>query len=353
MPKAAFTCHKGAFHFTRMPFGVKNAPACFQSMMQLILADLGDFATAYMDDVVIFSSTWEDHVVHVGKVLQEIRRAGLTVNPTKCCWGGRAVEFLGHYVGRGSMTIPAHRTTSLRNYTRPRSKKGLRAFLGSVGFYRRYLPKLAHWTAVLTPMTSRQAPQSVEWTEEGVSAFQSICKFFCDPPNLCVPLPCDVLSIVSDASGRGVGGVLQVLREGEWTPSTYFSRQLRGAEARYSATELEALALIETVRHFSYHLYGRAFVAYTDHQPLEQLLSSNRLNQRLARMAYKMQHWMVDIQYLPGADNTFADALSREERRTDTTKNPEESKNRSSHTEDVLTPGRPSCKGDVEGKPPQ
>ena len=73
MPKTAFTCHKGAFHFTRMPFGVKNAPACFQSMMQLILADLGDFATAYMDDVVIFSSTWEDHVVHVGKVLQEIR----------------------------------------------------------------------------------------------------------------------------------------------------------------------------------------------------------------------------------------------------------------------------------------
>ena len=320
MPKTAFTCHKGTFHFTRMPFGVKNAPACFQSMMQLILADLGDFATAYMDDVVIFSSTWEDHVVHVGKMLQEIRRAGLTMNPTKCCWGGRAVEFLGHYVGRGSMTIPAHRTTLLRNYTRPRSKKGLRAFLGSVGFYRRYLPKLAHWTAVLTPMTSRQAPQAVEWTEEGVSAFQSICNFFCDPPNLCVPLPCDVLSIVSDASGRGVGGVLQVLQEGEWTPSAYFSRQLRGAEARYSATQLEALALIETVRHFSYHLYGRAFVAYTDHRPLEQLLSSNRLNQRLARMAYKMQHWMVDIQYLPGADNTFADALSREERRTDTTK---------------------------------
>ena len=155
------------------------------------------------------------HVIHVGRVLQEIRQAGLTVNPTKCCWGGRSVEFLGHYIGRGSMTIPAHRTTSLQKYTRPRSKKGLRAFLGSVGFYQRYLPKLAHWTAVLTPMTSRRAPQTVEWTVEGMEAFSNIRNFFYTPPNLCVPLPNDKLSIVCDASGKGLGGVLQVQRDGE------------------------------------------------------------------------------------------------------------------------------------------
>ena len=138
MKKTAFTCHKGAFHFTQMPFGVKNAPACFQSLMQKVLSELGEFATAYMDDVVIFSPTWEDHVVHVRRVLQAIRLAGLMVNLTKCCWGGRAVEFLGHYVGRGFMLIPEHRTTALQKYSRPRSKKGLRAFLGSVGFYHRY-----------------------------------------------------------------------------------------------------------------------------------------------------------------------------------------------------------------------
>ena len=212
------------------------------------------------------------------------------------------------------MSIPQHRTTALQNYTKPRSKKGLRAFLGSVGFYRRYVPKLTDWMAVLTPMTSKQAPQSVEWTGEGMSAFNCIRNFFCTSPNLCVPLPCDVLSVVSDASGRGVGGILQVQRDGEWTPAAYFSRQLRGAECRYSTTELEALALVETMRHFAYHFYGRHFTAFTDHHPLEQLMSSTRLNPRLARMAYKMQHWMMDIQYLPGVDNTLADALSREER---------------------------------------
>ena len=164
MQKTAFTCHKGTFHFTRMPFGVKNAPACFQTLMQRALADVTEFSTAYMDDVVIFSPTWEDHVVHVHRVLESIEKAGLTVNPKKCCWGGRAVEFLGHFVGRGSMSVPAHRCTALANYTKPKTKKGLRAFLGSVGFYRRYLAQLANWTSILTPKTSRQASPIVEWT---------------------------------------------------------------------------------------------------------------------------------------------------------------------------------------------
>ena len=150
-PKTAFTCHRGAFQFTRMPFGVKNAPAYFQSLRQRVLAGFGDFSAQYMDGVVIFSPSWEDHVAHIGKVLGAIKEARLTVNPTKCCWGGRAVEFLGHFVGKGNMMIPQHRTTALANYTRPNTKRGLRAFLGSVGFYRRYLPHLAESTAILTP----------------------------------------------------------------------------------------------------------------------------------------------------------------------------------------------------------
>ena len=344
--KTAFTCHRGAFQFTRMPFGVKNAPACFQALMQKVLVGLDDFATAYMDDVVIFSSTWEDHVVHIGRVLSAIGQAGLTVNPKKCCWGGSTVEFLGHFVGKGVMSIPAHRTSALEHYTRPRTKKGLRAFLGSVGFYRRYLSKLADWTSTLTPLTSRQAPQVVDWTEERVSAFHAICNFFCSPPNLCVPIPSDMLSIVCDASGKGVGGVLQVKRDGEWLPSAYYSRQLRGPEHRYSATELEALALVETVKHFAYHLYGRSFVAYTDHRPLEQLLSSTRLNPRLARLAYKLQHWLIQVRYLPGVDNTMADALSREERGL-LDRGVQQSE------EDSSVPDRHLAAGDVEATPLQ
>ena len=125
MQKTAFTCHRGAFHFTRMPFGVKNAPACFQTLMQRVLAEVTEFSTAYMDDVVIYSPTWDDHVAQVHQVLQLIGKAGLTVNPKKCCWGGRAVEFLGHFIGRWQMSIPAHRCTALANYTRPKPRRVL------------------------------------------------------------------------------------------------------------------------------------------------------------------------------------------------------------------------------------
>ena len=344
MPKTAFTCHRGAFHFTRMPFGVKNAPACFQSLMQRVLAGLTDYATAYMDDVVIFSQNWDDHVAHISSVLETIGGVGLIVNPKKCCWGGRAVEFLGHFIGEGTMSIPAHRSTALANYTKPRTKKGLRAFLGSVGFYRRYLRQLANWTSALTPKTSKQAPQIVEWSGEDEVAFSNICKFFCDSSNLCVPLPNDIMSIVSDASGRGIGGILQVRRKDKWFPAAYFSRQLRGAEHRYSATELEALALTETIRHFAYHLYGRPFQAYMDHKPLVQLTTSTTLNPRLSRFAFKLQSWLVEIRYLPREENTLADALSTEERPPGDGHHPEE---------DASIPGRHLAVGDVEGTPPQ
>ena len=213
------------------------------------------------------------------------------------------------------MCMPEHRVKVLSNYTRPVPKKGLAAFLGSVGFYRRYVSKLADQTAVLTPLTSKQAPLRVVWTEEVMSAFETICKIISNTCCLCIPLPSDTFSIVTDTSGKGIGGALQVKRDNEWEATAFYSRQLQGAEQRYFATELEALAVVATIEHFNYYLYGRQFSVFTDHRPLEQLLSSDRLNPRLRRMAYKLQHWMLKIQYIPGVSNTLADALSRERTR--------------------------------------
>ena len=150
-----------------MPFGVKNAPACFQELMQRVLSDQRSWATAYMDDVVVFSECWEDHLVHIGKVLEALKSAGLTANPAKCKWGGRAINFLGHWIGAGTMTVPKHKTEALAKYEKPQTKKGLRAFIGSVSFYRRYIDNLATQTAILTPMTTKQAPQRLIWTAEG------------------------------------------------------------------------------------------------------------------------------------------------------------------------------------------
>ena len=141
--KTAFICDRAHFEFTRMPFDVKNAPAIFQELMQTILSAHKLYSTAYMDDIVVFSTSWEDHLAHIDTVLTALGKAGLTANPSKCRWGGKSVEFLGHQIGTGEMSVPSYRVQALSSYTRPTTKKGLRAFLGSIGFYRCYVEKLA------------------------------------------------------------------------------------------------------------------------------------------------------------------------------------------------------------------
>ena len=311
--KTAFSCHRGRFEFVRMPFGLKNAPAIFQTLMTKVLDPCREFASPYMDDVVIYSTDWKIHVRHVRQLLDCLRRAGLTANPWKCHWGGSRMEFLGHTIGEGKMTIPEDRARAIGEYRRPITKKGMRSFVGAVGFYRKYVEMLAKETAVLSPATSKSAPNRIQWTEEMVSAFNSIRHTIAHACSLTIPLVSDKISIVTDASGRGIGGVLQVERSDNWEAAAFFSRQLRGAEYRYSATEMEALALVEAVKHFAYYLYGKRFVAYMDHKPLCYLLEGAHLNNRLKRMSYKLQPWQMTIEYLPGKDNTLADALSRQE----------------------------------------
>ena len=276
IPKTAFVCQRGKFEFLRMPFGVRHAPAVFQTLMDSVLEGLGSFARAYMDDIVIFSDSWEEHVIHVRKVLTALRQAGLTANPAKCQWGREQMEFLGHTVGKGEYSVPERRAEAIKKYIRPTTKKGLRAFLGTVSYYRKFLDKLADQTAVLTPATSKTAPPKVVWSSDMEDALKIICELISNSCALTIPLPEDRFSLVTDASARGIGGVLQVWRDAEWRAAAYFSRQTRGAEKNYSATELEALAVVASVEHFSYYLYGKDFEVFTDHKALCSLISSDR-----------------------------------------------------------------------------
>ena len=159
-------------------------------------------------------------------------------------------------------------TVTGRGVDEPTTKRGMRSFLGAVSFYRRYMQLLAKDTAVLSLSTSKTAPFKVPWMEEMEKAFHHICKSVYNECIIIIPLPEDTMSIVTDTSGSGIGEVLQVTRGSEWKAAAFYSGQTRGPEHRYSATELEALALVETVRHFGYYLYGKVFTAYTDHKPL-------------------------------------------------------------------------------------
>ena len=168
-------------------------------------------------------------------------------------------------------------------------------------------------TAVLSPLTSKLAPSKIVWTEERESAFSSICMYISNCCSLCIPLPEDTFSAVSDASGLGIGGMLQVWREGKREVATFYSRQTRGAEQRYFATKLEALTLVSTIQHFAYYLYGREFMAFTDHKPLCHLMTSDRLNPRLSRLSFKLQHWLMRIDYSRQLQRDGGRAVERRE----------------------------------------
>ena len=138
--KTAFCTPWGKFHFNMMHFGLRNAPASFQRMMDTVLDDIHDFSGAYMDDIVIFSQTWEDHVAHIKCVLDRLRKAGLMAKPAKCQWVSASLTFLGHTVGRGMWSTPDHRVEAIRNHVRPVTKKDVQSFLGTTGYYRKFIP---------------------------------------------------------------------------------------------------------------------------------------------------------------------------------------------------------------------
>ena len=196
---------------------------------------------------------------------------GLTAKPSKLQWGRHHLDYLGHRVGCGKVAVSEHRVVAMAEYRQPVRRKDLRSFLGSIGYYRCFIPNFAKFSSLLTPATSVKAPGTVRWTPEMLGAFHSLRKSLCDFCVLTVSSVHDVFELHTDASGQGIGSVLNVIRQNSVLPVAFHIRQLRGAEHRYSATELEASAVCEAIKHFSHFLYGASFTVLTDHKPLTSL----------------------------------------------------------------------------------
>ena len=312
MEKTTFVSFVGKFMFKRMPFGLANAPAIFQRVMERALERCYQFAAPYIDDVLVFSGSVENHKFHLGEVVRALSEAGLTVRKSKCVFGRRSVEYLGHRIGSGCLAVPEHRVTAMKEYLRPHSKRQLKAFLGAASYYRQFVYQFAWYSAALSPSTSLSAPAVVDWDDSKLKAFNHLRVSLCTMCVLTIPSSEDEFCLHTDASAMGIGATLNVIRMGKELTVSFFSRQLQGAQTRYSATELEALAIIRSIFFYAHYLHGREFTVITDHKALTSWMSSTRLNRRLQGWALKLLDFTFTIKYRPGSEVGDADGLSRQ-----------------------------------------
>ena len=323
---------------------MKNAPSHFQRAMEKVLAPVSDCVAVYIDDILIFSSSWQDHITHFTRVFECFQHAGLKAKSSKCSFGKTRLEYLGHTIGSGTLAVPEHRVTALAKYIKPITKMTLRSFLGCMSYYRRFIPKYADMSALLTPSTSVSAPKFVAWTAEMDKAFSQLKVSLCNHVSLIIPSISDSYSLHTDASGFRVGACLHVDRGEEDLPVAFFSRQLQGAEKNYSITELETLAIISALKYFKFYIYGTNVTIFTDHKACTALLTSTVLNNRLKRMTQYLQDKDLTILYRPGKDSTNADGMFRQ---FDDEEQKKSSQHQSSSTSGFRFP-EGKLRGDVE-----
>lgn len=306
----AFPTSKGLFQFTMMPFGLVNAGATFNRMMRLLFKDQAN-VEIFVDDILIHTAKWEDHVRVIKEVLGKLQSAGLTVRPSKCELGQFEVEYLGHKVGGGEMSPVADKVASITDMQVPTTKKQVRSFLGMVGYYRQYIPNYASIATPLTNLTKKLSPNKIVWEESHQESFDKLKMCLSNKPILKLVDLSKGFILQTDASDTGLGAVLLQHVDGERCPVAYASRKLNAAENNYSVIEKECLAIVWALKKFYQFLYGTHFCIETDHQPLKYVQSASQLNGRLMRWAMYLQQFNFTVVSLTGNENIGADCLSR------------------------------------------
>lgn len=306
----AFVTPHGLFQWKVMPFGLVNAPAVFSRMMRTLLDGLDDIEN-YIDDILVATETWENHVCIVRQLLTRLLTAGLTARPSKCYFGYHSLEFLGHVVGKGELKPEVSKVDNILNISRPQNKKQMRSFLGTIGYYRKFVPNFSAMAAPLTDMTRKGSPAQLDWSPVHVRTFEALKKLMSTAPILRLPDLDRPFVLRTDASDRGLGAVLLQEYEEDIFPVLYLSRKLNKAEVSYAVIEKECLAIVWAVNKLQLYLHGREFQLETDHQPLVWLNTAKISNARVMRWALLLQPYRFVIRSIEGLNNVGADLLSR------------------------------------------
>jgi transposase InsO family protein len=320
--KTAFITMRGLYEFIVMPFGLCNAPATFQRLMDsVILPEYRDFIETYIDDLMTHSSTFDDHMQHLELLLNALREHKLVVKLSKCKFAQKEVKFLGHVISQNCIKTNPEAVEAIRVWQHPSDsgKKAItavRSFLGMAGWYRKFIPKFADIARPLFNLTKKDAKWA--WTPECQSAFEQIRDSLTAAPVLAVADPNKPYILHTDASDHAMGAILmQDDENGEPHPIAYASKTFNDAQRNYDTTEREALAIIWALQHFNTYCEGHKYTLLTDHAALSYIRSNTNTSKRIHRWQVLLQGYDLQIKYQPGKDNHAADLLSRDVMVTD------------------------------------
>ena len=307
----------GLYSFKRMPFGIRNAAQTFQRFMNQVVAGL-DSTYVYIDDILIFSSSPEEHLKHLTELFDRLSDYGITINREKCLFGVPELEFLAHRISADGISPATKSVQTIIDFPTPTSVKQLQSYLGMVNYYHRFAPNIAN---LLSPLYEQLAQlhkaikkkQKIPfWPEQCAQAFEASKNALAQATLLAHSDPEADFELVTDASDFAVGGVLQQRQNGIPKPICFFSRKLNQAQRNYSTFDRELLAIYLSIKQFRYQLEGRQFSVFTDHKPLVFIFSTKTERPpRQARQIDYISQFTTDIQYIKGPENVVADGLSR------------------------------------------
>ncbi len=308
IPKTAFRTQLGHFQWRCTVMGLTNSPSSFQNIMNNIFRDyLNDFVLVYLDDILIFSRSPEEHLRHLELVLRKLEEYKLSAHLKKCQFGKSHLDFLGHVIGADGIRVDPKKVAVVQEWPKPKDVSQLRSFLGLANYFRRFMKNYSTIVAPLTSLLKKGKSIKDDWGPACDTAFAEVKRMLTSAPVLQAPDFSKPFVIHTDASIEGLGAAL--LQEGK--PVAFYSRKLNAAERNYTTTEQECLAVLCALREWRCYLEGVSFTLYTDHQPLTFTNSKAGMSRRQIRWVEEFQRYTFEWRYKKGSDNVVADSLSR------------------------------------------
>ena len=308
---SAFVTPDGLYQYKVMPFGMKNSPATFQRLINMIITGL-DNCNAYIDDAIIYSEEWDQQIKTIREFFERLSKAKLPINLAKSEFCHATLTFLGHVVGQGQVKPVEAKVKAISDFLVPTCKRQLMRFLGMAGYYRKFCDNFSVIAEPLTNLLSKRT--KFIWTNDCQKAFDILKAILKNEPVLLAPNFAKEFKLAVDASDTGAGSVLmQEDGNGVDHPVSYFSKKFNKHQKNYSTIEKECLSLILALQHFEVYLTSSSspIRVFSDHNPLIFIHKMKNKNQRLLRWSLLLQEYNLDIRHIKGKDNLISDALSR------------------------------------------